>query len=194
MYLDRLCQVHAQAMADMGKLVHSVANSQELQFLVNSDIAGENVERGPSVEAMHKAVVEAGLESAAYRNILGKRFRDFGVGTALGKDEDNNTTLYMVHLFRGHKWETLDSDLQGFLLVPELMDECSNSIEVRLLESPDNGGRRMIAGHEISSTIEGGYGLRTVSSDDESTGSALTQASTEVVLLETTEKRRLRIH
>ena len=94
-YLDRLCQLQAEFMAEQGELSHTSDTTTELKDLVHSESAGENIQRGPSVELMHKDAMKS--KRTAFKNILNKKFAEFGVGTAQGKDGK----LYMVQLFRG---------------------------------------------------------------------------------------------
>ncbi|KAL7581500.1 hypothetical protein ACA910_022069 [Epithemia clementina (nom. ined.)] len=185
LYLDRLCQLLARAMAEKGRLEHTVDSCDDLKILVNSDHAVENILRGPSVEMMHQAIVHQGFKSAAYRNMLGKRFKEFGVGTAMGKDKDNERTLYMVHLFRGQRWNTIDSLVQEALLVPGLprvVGDCSTRIEVQLLEDENKASGRRFIREKISSIIEGGHGTGGYR-DDEPSYSNWTE-TTEVVEIE----------
>ena len=52
-YLDRVCQLQAEFMAEHGELSFTCDTTQELKQLLNSNSAGENVQRGPDVETMH---------------------------------------------------------------------------------------------------------------------------------------------
>ena len=103
-------------MAQRQELFHSAQSLNDLQDTVLSDKAGENIQRGSSVEEMHEQAMgtttalsssikdsvpqrnkSVSANSSAAKNILGKQFREFGVGTARGSDGK----LYMVQLFRG---------------------------------------------------------------------------------------------
>ena len=97
-YLDNLCVEHARKMAraSNGVLMHSVQTTAQLKELVGSDHAGENIQRGPSVRAMHAEAMSRPTQSA-FKNIMGEKFTEFGMGTAVGKDGK----LYMAQLFRG---------------------------------------------------------------------------------------------
>ncbi|KAL7575200.1 hypothetical protein ACA910_018688 [Epithemia clementina (nom. ined.)] len=127
-YLDRLCQMHAKVMAESGDdgkgaLVHSVKSTEELKELVNSDHAGENIQRGPSVESMHKETMSRPGKSA-YKNILSENFTEFGMGTALGVDGK----LYMAQLFRGQLRNPLQAkkgDVSNSLVFSEFLEMAS---------------------------------------------------------------------
>lgn len=130
-YLDRLCQEHAKTMASAGaggksgKMIHSVPSTAELKELVNSDEAGENIQRGSSVEAMHREIMtKRPKPSAAYKNVMSEKFVEFGMGTARGKDGK----LYMVQLFRGKLKNTLEAkegDLSNSILVTQFLEQAS---------------------------------------------------------------------
>ena len=94
-YLDRVCQLQAETMAEQGELSHTSDSNSELQELVNSKSAGENIQRGPNIQAMHEEAMNGGR--SAYKNIISRKFTEFGMGTARGSDGK----LYMVQLFRG---------------------------------------------------------------------------------------------
>ena len=99
-FLDQMCQRHAQVIARNQRLSHCCATMEELKRLLNSDeAAGQHVQRGPGIAAMHQSSMAA--ERSGYRNILCHKFTEFGVGTA--KDEQGR--LYMVQLFRGGDYE-----------------------------------------------------------------------------------------
>ena len=96
LFLDQTCQQHAKVMAQHQRLSHCCETMEELKRLLNSDeAAGQHVQRGASISAMHQASMAA--QRSGYRNILCREFTEFGVGTA--KDEEGR--LYMVQLFRG---------------------------------------------------------------------------------------------
>ena len=118
-YLDKLCQGHAQRMAASTgtELMHSVNSTDELRELVNSNDAGENIQRGPSVEAMHLEAMSFSHRSA-YKNIIGEKFTQFGIGTALGKDGK----LYMAQLFRGPEY--------GVITTSDEVEETKRKISV----------------------------------------------------------------
>ena len=95
-FLDQTCQRHAQVMAQHQRLSHCCETMEELKRLLNSDeAAGQHVQRGVGISAMHQASMTA--QRSGYSNILCREFTEFGVGTA--KDEEGR--LYVVQLFRG---------------------------------------------------------------------------------------------
>ena len=93
--LDELCRQHSALMAEQTELLHCTESMADLKEIVDSQNAGENIQRGPSVKEMHKEAMRAGR--TACKNILGSKFVEFGVGTAVGSDG----RLYMTQLFRG---------------------------------------------------------------------------------------------
>lgn len=93
--LDSLCKLHAEVMAEEGRLLNSVDSVEELKELVNSEHAGETVLRGESVKDIHQTAVEA--RKHAYKNMVGKKFTEFGAATARGEDG----RIYVVQLYRG---------------------------------------------------------------------------------------------
>ncbi|KAL7581498.1 hypothetical protein ACA910_022067 [Epithemia clementina (nom. ined.)] len=103
--LDEMCRVHAQRMADQTELFHCADSMEHLKLLLDSDSAGENIQRGPSVKDMHLEAMRSAQTSC--KNILAARYLEFGVGTAMGKDG----RLYMTQLFRGPR--TRKEESQG---------------------------------------------------------------------------------
>lgn len=81
-FLVRAARRHSRQMASTGQLVHST----DLASYAGSrdwNILGENIGYGPSVDVLH----EAFMDSPPHRkNQLNKRFRNIGVGMALGDD------------------------------------------------------------------------------------------------------------
>ena len=92
--LHKLAKDHANAMAKKTKVFHSVANLAQLQLKLDSNMVGENVQRGDDEVEMHRTCMSE-LE-VNRSNILGHDFVEFAVAVAPGDDGK----LYMVQYFR----------------------------------------------------------------------------------------------
>ena len=92
--LHRCAQAHAGGMAKRQRVVHSVSCLDDLKRKLKSNLVGENVQHGESIESMHNVCVEE-LEINR-SNLLGRDFSEFGVGIVIGADGK----LYMVQYFR----------------------------------------------------------------------------------------------
>jgi uncharacterized protein YkwD len=68
---------------------------EALKLKLGSEQVGENIQRGKSICEMYKKLM-LGHKTVSRRNIMSKRFNEFGIGTAKGKDGK----LYMVQFFR----------------------------------------------------------------------------------------------
>jgi uncharacterized protein YkwD len=92
-FLVRAARNHSRQMASTGQLVHST----DLASYAGSrdwDILGENIGYGPSMEVLHDAF----MDSPPHRkNQLNRRFRQMGVGMAVG----DNGQIWVTVLFLG---------------------------------------------------------------------------------------------
>jgi hypothetical protein len=95
-YLDSLATSHANLIAELGMLGHSVDSLSALQEQLNSRLVGENVQCGENETEMHMTAMQAGTSSR--NNIVRPSYKQFGVGTATSPEDG---MLYMVQLFRG---------------------------------------------------------------------------------------------
>ncbi|MGH2656415.1 MAG: CAP domain-containing protein [Actinomycetota bacterium] len=92
-FLVRAARRHSRQMASSGQLVHST----DLASYVGSrswSIIGENIGYGPSMDVLHDAF----MDSPPHRkNQLNRRFRNIGVGMAVGDDGQ----IWVTVLFLG---------------------------------------------------------------------------------------------
>jgi uncharacterized protein YkwD len=124
--LDELARHHARHMAASRTVQHSVANVQELQDLLmqrqteDEDTTsayyyvGENIQIGKDIRSMHASTMDA-VDCVERRNILAGHFDQFGMGTAIGVDpdnEDDEECLYMVQYFRSSEPRQEEQQLQ----------------------------------------------------------------------------------
>lgn len=93
--LDKLAQIHASNMANLGCVFHSVASVLDLQEHLDSDCVGENIQRGDSISLMHRETMTS-VDSINRSNILSEHFDEFGCGVAIGRDGK----VYSCQLFR----------------------------------------------------------------------------------------------
>lgn len=98
-FLDSLAKAHAEKLAGNLRLRQSCKSLNELRSTVKSRRAGENVQRGDSVELMHEAALVK--NDSCLQNIMDPRFVEMGVGTCRSLDGK----IYMVQLFRGEPEE-----------------------------------------------------------------------------------------
>ncbi|KAL7561692.1 hypothetical protein ACA910_016454 [Epithemia clementina (nom. ined.)] len=105
-YLDQICVMQARHMAQEGALSYTAETMDDLRQLLGSLHVAENIQRGPSVREMHLDSMKDRHRSA-YKNILNRRFVEFGVGTTRGVHDDK---LYMVQLFRGPTLVTAEGE------------------------------------------------------------------------------------
>ncbi|KAL7573177.1 hypothetical protein ACA910_018838 [Epithemia clementina (nom. ined.)] len=138
-HLDYMCQLHAETMAEQQKLLHLTDSQEESRHFLNSNRVGEIIQRGPSVEVMHEQTMEMmrTLKTTkdktttrtriptATKNILGRHFREFGVGTARGEDGK----LYMVQLFRGDVVVVDNEKNRGSLIPKDEEGSSSSSVD-----------------------------------------------------------------
>jgi hypothetical protein len=94
--LDALARAHAQHMANVQVLSHSIISLEELREKLHSETVGENIQRGSTVSEMYRSIMFDRRHSVSRLNIMSNQFNEFGVGTAKSSDG----TLYMVQLFR----------------------------------------------------------------------------------------------
>jgi hypothetical protein len=99
-FLDALARLHAQGMAEKQSISHSVESLEELREKLQSEEVGENIQRGATIFQMHRSLM-CERQSLSRRNIMSKKFNEFGIGTAKGEDGK----LYMVQLFRQSQQE-----------------------------------------------------------------------------------------
>jgi Cysteine-rich secretory protein family len=93
--LDLVAGMWAHVMAAETSLFHPADDIDSLKELLQSnDAVAENIQRGPSIQAMHEAAMER--ETSTRANILSSNFDEFGMGTARGADGK----IYMVQFFR----------------------------------------------------------------------------------------------
>lgn len=96
--LDTIARMHAEKIASLEKVEHSTSTLEELQEKLESTVVGENVHVGEGVRQIHDHIMKVNdraMESR--RNVLTRKFREVGVGTAKAADG----RLYVVQLFRG---------------------------------------------------------------------------------------------
>ncbi len=81
-FLVRAARRHSRQMASTGQLVHST-DLASYAGRRDWNILGENIGYGPSVDVLHDAF----MDSPPHRkNQLNRRFRNIGVGMAVGDD------------------------------------------------------------------------------------------------------------
>lgn len=104
-HLDQLATQHAKVMASKKRVFHSTIDASELQKKLGAGcvVAGENVQRGPSIKKMHLWTLQS-RNSKHRRNLQSEHFHEMGVGTCRGADG----RLYMCQLFRGLNPEEWD--------------------------------------------------------------------------------------
>lgn len=94
--LDEVAREHAKKMAQANELFHS--DPEKLQEdLVGEESGrriGENVTKGTNLHAIHAMMMKTSLPDK--NNILDRRYKDMGVGTAKAADG----TLYLCQIFR----------------------------------------------------------------------------------------------
>lgn len=87
--LTRLARSHSAHMANTSRLHHNPTLTSDV---ANWRIVGENVGRGPSVSAIHRALMNS---TGHRRNILDDRFTEIGIGI-----EVRNGTVWVTQVFR----------------------------------------------------------------------------------------------
>lgn len=93
--LDEYARSHAKAMADEGRIFHSVETIQLLQAKLRSEHVGENIHVGKTIKDIHAESMNSNT-SGPRLNILSQHYNEFGMGTYIA----DNGKLYMVQLFR----------------------------------------------------------------------------------------------
>jgi len=96
-YLNELAQRHAQRMADLGQVGHSVATVPELQQILGCGTVGENVQCGVSLSSMHWESLHDPSSLVNRRNVLAPYFDECGCAVAVSKVDGK---LYTCQLFR----------------------------------------------------------------------------------------------
>merc|ERR1712070_1146323 len=71
--LDKMAKCHVKKMAARAEVVHSVRSLEELGERLGAKVAGENVQRGPTIEIMQK---QARSSPSLWKN---ERFTEFGM-------------------------------------------------------------------------------------------------------------------
>lgn len=94
-WLDQLAAKQAAAMARTGSVFHSVRTIDELMLLLSSAEVAENIQRGDTVEGMHRETMNH-TNAINRSNLLSTFFTEFGYGVARGSDGK----LYSCQLFR----------------------------------------------------------------------------------------------
>lgn len=94
-WLNQLASQQASAMAITGNVFHSVTTIDELVLLLSSTEVAENIQRGDSVEGMHRETMN-NVNAINRSNLLSTYFSEFGCGFAIGRDGK----LYSCQLFR----------------------------------------------------------------------------------------------
>jgi Cysteine-rich secretory protein family len=100
--LTRLAARHANGMAKLGMVFHSVDTIEELQLVLSCAQVAENVQRGDCAMQMHAQTMKrhgsrrASTSVITRANVLSKQFTKFGCGVALGSDG----RFYCCQLFR----------------------------------------------------------------------------------------------
>lgn len=93
--LDQIARIHAQQMADLGKVHHLDLDALRLALKMNHRRLGSNVQRGETIRKIHQKMMES--SNSNKNNICDRRFTHMGCGTAV----DSNGVLYLCQVFRG---------------------------------------------------------------------------------------------
>ena len=94
--LDALAQRHAERMAKLQTVHHSVQTVEELQTRLRSQEVGENVQRGKSIAAIHKYIISK-PDSFLFTNCMSEKYDEVGLGKVIGKKDG---LVYWVQLYR----------------------------------------------------------------------------------------------
>jgi hypothetical protein len=92
--LDEIARQHVDAMAREDRAFHSDPSFLRMQFNRPARRLGENVAKGPSIRAIHKAMMATRSD---YNNIADRRYTHMGMATAKASDGE----LFMCQIFRG---------------------------------------------------------------------------------------------
>lgn len=92
--LDEIAREQADAMAKENKMFHSSPDYLSMRFGRPARRLGENVAKGGTIRALHKAMME---NRADRNNLLDRRYTHMGMATARAKDGE----LYICQIFRG---------------------------------------------------------------------------------------------
>ena len=116
--LEAKAHTHALTTAHLCQQVHSTASATQLQFLVCSPHAAENILRGDSVESMFETVQKEASDElgTSFKSMTRSPFTQVGIGIAQSM-RDNK--FYMVQLFCGEQTTRPEDGLLLGIFLPK---------------------------------------------------------------------------